>query len=163
MWLTISPSKDKKQLLSVIGVGHISQVGVRVNVLAPGHLVVEYSGKRIATISGNKSLCLTAEDRFHGKLWNKLDDHSTDREWREFVREVIVETIRTMRTLGCGGSLVILPENDNWKKSVQGDSKYAFAGCPSFARSLYNLLTEARESVETFLCEEMQFDNPATR
>jgi hypothetical protein len=132
--------------LEIWGAANYYDSPLKVKVLEPGRIIVSYFIKNIAVISGEESFFI--KDSLHDRsdvIWSGLGLGDSDRYFSPYVDlrvMTLLNTLRTMRSLERGGSLIILPEDEKWRNSV---TSIKYAASP-LQYAMHGLIKQHNES-----------------
>lgn len=107
--------------LKIVGIAVSTTIPLEVKALDPGLLIVSYLGTNVAVISGNEAVfirdSLLSQSSSIWSIFNQSDDseYSTFNDYRV---GVVLDIVRQMRLLGHGGTLIVVPDDEKWKESV---------------------------------------------
>lgn len=131
---------------------------VRVKALDPGQLIVSFSGKNIAVISGDQPTFIKNELlNLSSNLWRVFAEDSTDME--VFARgmehfalgdervSAVLTVARQMRLMGHGGTLIVVPDRQSWERSKDSVS-YPAAVQNRITSEFLEYLAEAKRDLE---------------
>jgi hypothetical protein len=115
--------------LMIWGVVTHSYAALTVKVLDPGALIVKFVATNIAAVSGSEAVhirdpLLTRSST----IWGRFASGSEGEEyssWNDPRVDAVLDAVKTMRSLGHGGALVIVPEGGGWERSVKMPIAYA--------------------------------------
>jgi hypothetical protein len=131
-----------------------------IKVLDPGNLIVSYVNGNVAVISGEEAVFVRDPLIIHrASIWSIFrpqDENGTYSTFSDPKVDAIKETLCEMRRLGHGGALIIVPDNDEWEKSVDLPLKYSNKQPFDFLSETLQFLIEeekksGRFSTETYL------------
>jgi hypothetical protein len=136
---------NDKGALEIWGVANDNNAPFIVKALDPGQLIVSYAHRNIAVISGEEAVYIKSDlhDR-SAVIWSKLgfeDAHSSISVIADLRVSVLLDTLRTMRSLARGGAIIVVPKNGEWKKSL---SSINYDGKPSYY-AMHGLIKEWNE------------------
>ena len=111
------------------GVVTHSYAALAVKVLDPGALIVKFVATNIAAVSGSEAVhirdpLLTRSST----IWRRFASTEEGEEyssWNDPRVDAVLEAVKTMRSLGHGGALIIVPEGGGWERSVKTPITYA--------------------------------------
>lgn len=95
--------------------------------LGPGRILVIHSGRTVAALDANRAMFIDPRP-FLQSIMPKIAAHarSTDITLQNLSRyNAILQIAQQMRLHRRGGTVLIVPEDSNWKKSITTPSKYA--------------------------------------
>lgn len=115
--------------LKIWGVVIHSYAALAVKVLEPGALIVKFVATNIAAVSGAEAVhirdpLLTRSSTIWGRFASG-DEREEYSSWNDPRVDAVLEAIKTMRSLGHGGALIIVPEGGGWERSVKTPIAYA--------------------------------------
>lgn len=117
-----------KEGLKIWGRRGYSKGPLAVRVIDPGSVVVKFNETNVAAISRSEAVhirdpLLTRNSaiwsRFAGEEGEQYD------QWRDPRINAILETVKRMRAIGHGGTLLVVPRESRWQESVKTPIAYA--------------------------------------
>jgi len=118
--IAVSASDGKP--LQVTGILAVNSAPFRIKVLDPGMLILSFASDNVAIISGDEAVFV--RDRLLSRsssIWSKLQGTQGATDYSAFSDprvNVILDAVKSMRALGHGGALLIVPNDERWKKSI---------------------------------------------
>lgn len=97
-----------------------------IKILGPGRILIMYSGRTIAALTANRAVFIDSRSFLH-TIMPKIaaQAHTTDISLVNLFRyNAILKIAQQMRTHGRGGTVLIVPEDMNWKKSIKAPIHY---------------------------------------
>jgi len=97
-----------------------------VQVLGPGRILIVYSGRSIAAVTGNVAVFLDHKIVMQSMM-SKIADQAVpgDIQIINLLRyNAILKIAQQMRAHGRGGTILIVPENQNWAQSIKAPIRY---------------------------------------
>ena len=97
-----------------------------VQILGPGRILILYSGKSIAAVTGNQAVFIDPRGILQ-TLMPKIASqaHSNDIRLLNLLRyNAILKIVQQTREHGKGGIILVVPENKNWMQSIKAPIKY---------------------------------------
>lgn len=136
---------NEKGVLEIWGVANDNDAPFIVKALDPGQLIVSYIFRNIAVISGEEAVFIKSalHDR-SAAIWSKLgfeDAPSGISVLADLRVSVLLDTLRTMRSLARGGAIIVVPENGEWRKFL---TSINYEGKPSYY-AMHGLIKEWNE------------------
>ena len=139
--------------LSIWGILNTSLTGITINVIDPGHLSISYpTSSKIAVISGKTS-------GFINSKWNEkaLKLMAVDKNIGSSSDEIISflygsftqEILRQLRSLKSGGTLIFIPENVKWEKTLEKPISYKSLKPFNGIRHIENALESELKAIST--------------
>ncbi len=115
--------------LKIWGVVTHSYAALAVKVLDPGTLIVKFVATNIAAVSGSEAVhirdpLLTRSST----IWSRFasgDEREKYSSWNDPRVDAVLHAVKTMRSLGHGGALIIVPEGGGWERSIKTPLTYA--------------------------------------
>lgn len=115
-----------------------------IKVLDPGQLIVSFALTNIAAISGAEAVFIRSPLLTRGSsIWAKFEPHNSI--WSDPRTDTILDIARSMRALGHGGALIVVPDDDRWKDSVELPILYSGEEHFAAARKALDYLKEDQE------------------
>jgi hypothetical protein len=115
-----------------------------IKILGPGRILIMYSGRTIAALSANRAVFIDSRSFLHS-IMPKIaaQAHKTDISLLNLFRyNAILKIAQQMRMHGRGGTVLVVPEDMNWKKSIKAPIRYT--GGASFLDADAMLSTPSR-------------------
>ena len=115
--------------LEVWGYTSVDSGTFELSVLEPGNLVVTFGAANLAAVFGTRAVFIDAGCLMPScPIWAKTfppepGDRSVERA-RERKIESVLEVARSMRRHGRGGTLLLVPEGEAWRASLQEPLSY---------------------------------------
>ena len=97
-----------------------------IQILGPGRILIMYSGRTIAALTANRAVFIDSRSFLHS-IMPKIaaQAQKTDIPLLNLFRyNAILKIAQQMRIHGRGGTILIVPEDMNWKKSITAPIKY---------------------------------------
>ncbi|MBM9604669.1 putative sensor domain DACNV-containing protein [Desulfopila inferna] len=97
-----------------------------VQILGPGLILVLYSGRSLAAVTGNQAVFLDQNVAMQS-LMPKISAQAKTSDLRllNLLRyNALLKIAQQMRAHGRGGTVLVVPENNNWKPSIKSPIKY---------------------------------------
>jgi hypothetical protein len=97
-----------------------------IQILGPGRILVIYSGRTVAALTANRAAFVDSRSFLHS-IMPKIaaQAQKTDITLMNLFRyNAILKIAQQMRMHGRGGTVLIVPEDANWKKSITAPIKY---------------------------------------
>lgn len=97
-----------------------------VQILGPGIILIQYSGRSIAAVSGNQAMFLDQKVVMQSMM-PKIASQAKTNDIRLFnlLRyNALLKIAQQMRAHGRGGTILVVPENKNWVQSIRAPIKY---------------------------------------
>lgn len=97
-----------------------------IKILGPGRILIMYSGRTIAALTANRAVFIDSRSFLH-TIMPKIaaQAHTTDISLVNLFRyNAILKIAQQMRLHGRGGTVLIVPEDMNWKKSIKAPIHY---------------------------------------
>lgn len=97
-----------------------------IKILGPGRILIMYSGRTIAALTANRAVFIDTR-RFLHTIMPKIaaQAHKTDISLVNLFRyNAILKIAQQMRVHGRGGTVLVVPEDMNWKKSIKAPINY---------------------------------------
>ena len=97
-----------------------------VQVLGPGKILIVYSGRSVAAVTGNTAVFLDHKIVMQSMMYKIADQAKPDDpQIINLLRyNAILKIAQQMRTHGRGGTILIVPENQNWTQSIKAPVRY---------------------------------------
>lgn len=121
---------DQSGILKIWGFSPSSHEQVNpdfwVQILGPGRILVMYSGRSIAAVTGNQAVFIDPKGILQTMMPKiSAQAHSSDIKLLNLLRyNAILKITQQMRAHGKGGIILVVPENTNWMQSVKSPIKY---------------------------------------
>lgn len=120
-----------------------------VQILGPGRILILYSGRSIAAVTGNTAVFLDHKIVMQAMMPKiaaqaKADDIQIVNLLRY---NAIMKIVQQMRAHGRGGTILIVPESQNWSQSIKAPIKYT--GGANFLDAESGQLPVQRENDES--------------
>lgn len=109
-----------------------------IQALGPGRVLITFGGKSIAALISNKAVFVDHANLMRAVI-PKLSlptDEQADRMLKMLRYTSLLTTARAMRSHGRGGTLLVVPNSENWRKSIKRPVPYT--GGASFLESDYD-------------------------
>jgi sensor domain DACNV-containing protein len=139
--------------LEIQGISTLSLVALTIKVLDPGQLIVTFAGTNIAVISGAEAVHIRNPLFTRtSSMWAKFaPEGATDYSpWSDPRVDVLLDTVRRMRTLRHGGALIVVPDDDSWKKSVDLPITYSGKGKFTYGSEVIHYLLDLEKDGGAF-------------
>jgi hypothetical protein len=97
-----------------------------VQILGPGIVLIQYSGRSIAAVSGNQAMFLDQKVVMQSMM-PKIASQAKTNDIRLFnlLRyNALLKIAQQMRAHGRGGTILVVPENKSWVQSIKAPIKY---------------------------------------
>jgi hypothetical protein len=97
-----------------------------IQILGPGRVLIMYSGRSIAALTGNQAVFIDPRGIFQ-TLMPKIaaQAHTNDIKLLNLLRyNAILKIVQQTRAHGKGGIILVVPENKNWMQSIKLPIKY---------------------------------------
>jgi hypothetical protein len=97
-----------------------------VQILGPGRILIMFSGRAIAALTANRAVFVDSRSFLHS-IMPKIAAQAQKTEitlLNLFRYNAILKIAQSMRLHGRGGTVLIVPEDMNWKKSITSPIKY---------------------------------------
>ena len=110
-----------------------------VEAMAPGNVLITFGGKSLAALSGNEAF-FTDHSSLMSTIIPKLSspiDKQSDGILYLMRYMSLLNTARNMRAHGRGGTLLVVPENSDWQRSI--DTPVPYTGGAIFLESDYDV------------------------
>jgi hypothetical protein len=125
--LLVAPSERGE--LKIWGLRERSRAPLSVRIIDPGSIVVKFTETNVAAISRSEAIhirdpLLTRSSVIWSRFGSKEEGEEYD-QWRDPRINAILETVKGMRSLGHGGTLVIVPTVSRWQDSVRQPVSYS--------------------------------------
>ena len=121
---------DETGQLKIWGFSAISYETVKsdlwIQILGPGRILIMYSGRSIAAIIANRAVFIDSRSFLH-TIMPKISAQSRKAEIsliNLFRYNAILKIAQLMRLHGRGGTVLVVPEDMNWKKSIRSPIRY---------------------------------------
>jgi hypothetical protein len=138
--------------LEIRGISTLSLAALEIKVLDPGQLIVTFAGRNIAVVSGAEAVhirdpLLTRSS----SIWAKfaLKDETDYSSWSDPRVDVLLETLRRMRTLRHGGAFIVVPDDDSWQTSVDLPITYSGNSKLTYGSEVIHYLAEIEKDGKT--------------
>ncbi|MDP3479892.1 MAG: hypothetical protein Q8R88_08980 [Desulfoprunum sp.] len=97
-----------------------------VQILGPGRILILYSGRSIAAVTGNQAVFIDQKTGLQSMLPKiAAQAKSSDIKLLNLLRyNAILKIAQQMRAHGRGGTILVVPENKNWMQSIKAPIKY---------------------------------------
>ncbi len=108
-----------KETLNIWGLFADTLPMFRIKVLDPGLLIISFSRKNVSIISGDEAV-FVRNNVFSRSMWTRLQGSTMSEDYSPFIDpkvEFILSIARAMRSLGHGGTLLIVPDDERWNES----------------------------------------------
>jgi hypothetical protein len=115
-----------------------------IKILGPGRILIMYSGRTIAALTANRAVFIDSRSFLHS-IMPKIaaQAQKTDISLLNLFRyNAILKIAQQMRIHGRGGTVLVVPEDMNWKKSIKAPIRYT--GGASFLDADAMLSTPSR-------------------
>ena len=111
-------------VLEVWGYTSLDSGSFELTVLEPGSLVVTFGAANLAAVFGTRAVfidgaCLLPSCAIWSKAFPPGPDGTEGERTRERKIESVLEVARSMRWHGRGGTLLVVPQGDAWRASLQ--------------------------------------------
>jgi hypothetical protein len=114
--------------LKIWGLKGYDRSPLGVKVIDPGSVVVKFSETNVAAISRSEAVHIRDPLLTRSSvIWSRFgsaEEKEYD-QWRDPRINAILETVKRMRSLGHGGTLVVVPPAGNWQTSVTTPITYS--------------------------------------
>lgn len=134
---------DDDGLLKIWGFKTRSEITIIANLwiqaLGPGRVLITFAGKSIGALISNKAVFVDDANLMQAvvpKLSLSADEQS-DPMLKMFRYTSLLNTARAMRNHGRGGTLLVVPNSEDWRKSIKAPITYT--GGASFLESDFNV------------------------
>lgn len=134
-------STSGNESLEIKGISLLSFSPLKITVLDPGKLIISYEMENIAVISGNEVVFIRHSSLYvnTSEIWSKLFPHDEGlSSFSDSRTSVIINTLRQMRKLKHGGTLIIVPSNKKYKKFVNMPIPYCGENLFTFGSETIN-------------------------
>jgi hypothetical protein len=97
-----------------------------VQILGPGRILIMYSGRSIAAVTGNQAVFIDPRSILQTMMpMIAAQAHTNDIKLLNLLRyNAILKIVQQMREHGKGGIILVVPENKNWMQSIKAPIKY---------------------------------------
>ena len=97
-----------------------------VQILGPGRILILYSGRTIAAVTGNQAVFINPKTGMQSMMPKIAAQAKTgDIKLLNLLRyNALLKIAQQMRAHGRGGTILVVPENKNWIQSIKAPIKY---------------------------------------
>ena len=139
--ISVWPSKENKLVVWGFRTRSVGTLlpSLCVEAMAAGSVLITFGGKSLAVLFGNKAYFIDHSFLIKTILpkLSAIKDQQNDRILCLMRYMSLLNTARQMRTHGRGGTLLVVPENSEWKRSI--DVPVPYTGGGDFLESDYDV------------------------
>jgi hypothetical protein len=146
---TLFVAPFEREGLKIWGLGARASAPVSVKAIDPGSIIVKFEKTNVAAVSRAEALLIRDPHlTLNSVIWSRFAPDRNEAvydAWADARRNAILETVKRMRSLGHGGTLIVVPDGSQWQESIR--TPITYSGSVSFNpfREAVRRLRELRE------------------